>query len=328
MQFDIKAHTILEVVHGSHAYGLNSPESDIDIRGIAVPPEEYFFSCDAVFEQYEGPSPNKIVNGQAPIEDNDTVIYDIRKFCKLALDGNPNIIEILWIPERCVKIMTDEAKEIIAHRDLFLSKKVRHTFSGYAHAQLKRIKGHRRWLLDPPKVKPTRVAYGLPEENTVSPAMKGLLRVMEAAEGEGGITENIVSPFVLETLKKERAYHSTLLEWTNYEKWQRERNPKRAALEAKFGYDTKHAMHLVRLMTMCREILTTGAVIVERPDREFLLSIRGGAWPYEKLLEWAEAQDAELETIYQNCNILPYTADRKAVGELCMKIVKKRLGIR
>mgnify|MGYP001607055563 CR=1 FL=1 len=46
----------------------------------------------------------------------------------------------------------------------------------------------------------------------------------------------------------------------------------------------KHAMHLVRLMRMCKEILITCEVVVKRPDREELLAIRNGAWSYYKLI--------------------------------------------
>jgi len=42
-------------------------------------------------------------------------------------------------------------------------------------------------------------------------------------------------------------------------------------------------------MRICREILSTGQVIVKRPDCDELLAIRDGAWQYERLLSWAEA---------------------------------------
>lgn len=38
MEFDIAHHTILLVISGSHAYGMARPESDIDVRGVAIPP--------------------------------------------------------------------------------------------------------------------------------------------------------------------------------------------------------------------------------------------------------------------------------------------------
>lgn len=85
----------------------------------------------------------------------------------------------------------------------------------------------------------------------------------------------------MEVLKKERDYKRAKQEWDSYQRWLRERNPKRAELEEKFGFDTKNATHLFRLLRMCREILETGEVIVERPDAKELLEIRDGKMSYE-----------------------------------------------
>jgi len=76
---------------------------------------------------------------------------------------------------------------------------------------------------------------------------------------------------------------------------------------------------------MCREILTTGKVVVKRPDREELLAIRNGAWSYDRLVEWAEAEDVELEQLYKTSKALPQTPDRKYLDKLCISLVEKSL---
>src|SRR5438105_3900282 len=80
----LKARTIFLTVHGSNAYGLNRSGSDTDVKGIAVPPPEVLHGFLGEFEQAETHEPV------------DAVVYDIRKFCRLAVNGNPNIIEILF----------------------------------------------------------------------------------------------------------------------------------------------------------------------------------------------------------------------------------------
>jgi len=312
MNFDIKKHTILEVLSGSRAYGLATPESDYDYRGIAIPPKDYFLGFAFRFEQDEGQ------------KKEDRAIFDVRKFFQLAADCNPNIIELLWVPEHCIVVKTLWGERLLDAKKLFLSTRAKHTFSGYAIAQLKRIKTHRRWLLNPPKEKPTREKYGLPEISIVSASIKSVLKAAESAEVS---IEDMLSPAMVELWRKERAFFESQREWENYERWQKERNPKRAALEVKFGYDTKHAMHLVRLMRMCREILTIGEVIVERPDREELLAVRNGAWPYDQLVEYAEKQDRELTELYESCKILPKSPDVKKLDALCVEIVEDFLGI-
>src|SRR5690606_8291429 len=60
-------------------------------------------------------------------------------------------------------------ERLLEHRDLFLSRRIKHTFSGYAHSQMKRMALHYRMHTNPPSAPPTRAEYGLPER-TVIPA--------------------------------------------------------------------------------------------------------------------------------------------------------------
>jgi hypothetical protein len=122
------------------------------------------------------------------------------------------------------------------------------------------------------------------------------------------------------TLLAEKRYSTALKEWQQYESWKTNRNAGRAELEAKYGYDCKHGMHLVRLMRMCREILEGKGVLVRRADAEELLAIRQGAWSYEKLIEWAETEEKKLEELYKTTT-LPNTPDRQKLDDLCISLV-------
>lgn len=339
---------LLLTKHGSQAYGTNTPTSDLDIKGICIPPLKYFLGFQYKFEQMEMKDPY------------DTVVYDIRKFFSLAADNNPNIIEVLWTDPTDHLYMHPLMETVLDNRDLFLSKKAKHTFSGYAVSQLKRIQTHYRWLKNPPTSPPTREELGLPERTVVP---KDQLQAAESAieklylkwvnfdsvmdkltEDEkiqlkadvasllvsnkvseedirrhAGITLGYDSNFLL-LLEKERLYTTKRREWEQFQNWKATRNATRSALEEKFGYDTKHAMHLVRLMRMCREILTGKGVVVKRPDAAELLEIRNGAWKYEDLIEWAEAQDMELEELAKTSS-LPKMPDRDRLDAICMSVV-------
>lgn len=344
--------TALLVRHGSHAYGTNTPTSDEDFKGVAIPPKQYFLGTMHRFEQAELKAP-----------DPDAVIYDIRKFFNLAADCNPNIIEVLHTAPEDHFIVDDIGEEILDNKNLFLSKKIKFTFMGYAVSQLKRIQTHKRWLMNPPDHCPTRSEYGLPE-STLIPAdqlmaaqaeiqkeldrfqfdfMEGLeeshkieirsiisemladLKItadkhFEAAARKIGFTDNFI-----EIMQHERQYAGAKREWDQFQNWKATRNQARAALEAKYGFDTKHAYHLVRLIRMCREVLTTGKVIVKRPDREELLAIRNGAWTYDQLISFAESEDKNLNELYHSSNVLPKTPDKEKIDQLCIKLVEKFL---
>jgi len=151
----LKDRVIMFGLGGSQAYGTSTPTSDADYRGVAIPPRETILGVLNNFDQamWSDPDPRKAW---------ECTVYSLPKFVRLALDCNPNIIEMLFLSEEarwCLR--TWQFFEGV--RDAFLSKKAKFTFSGYAMSQLKRIKTHRKWLLDPPKAPPTRQDFGLPE---------------------------------------------------------------------------------------------------------------------------------------------------------------------
>lgn len=289
------------------------------------------------------------------------MIYDIRKFFDLSSSCNPNLIETLHTDPQDHIFVSPLGQKIIDNKNLFLSKKIKHTFLGYAVAQLKRIKTHKNWIMNPVKEPPTRSDMGLPEQ-TVIPQdqlvaafaevqkeldrmnfdfmdnldeptkieirnnMSSMIAEMKitsdeqfgAAARKIGLTDNFIH-----IMQLERKYTSAKREWEQYNNWKKNRNPQRFALEDKHGYDTKHAYHLVRLIRMCREILTTGIVIVKRQDRDELLAIRNGAWTYEQLIEFAEKEENALNELYATSNILPKTPNKEKLDELCISVIEE-----
>lgn len=312
MHFDVNKRIVYSAIHGSHAYGTNGPDSDIDIKGFCVSPKSFVQGFAYNFEQHQTIEEKEIefkgVKVKGPV---DSAIYDIRKFCNLAADCNPNIIEVLFVDESDIISIHPAGRLIRDNRELFISKKARHTFSGYAISQLKRIRTHRNYLLNPPDRKPTREEFGLAAQQKITPDMMG---AFDKIQNEG--TE--INPNVMELVQKEKQYKAALDAWNSYNNWKEKRNPKRAAMEAESGYDRKHAMHLVRLLTMCREILEGKGVIVKRPDKDFLLEIKRGAWTYEQLVSWAEKQDAEMQELYLTSK-LPHAPNIEKLNSLCVE---------
>lgn len=310
----LERNTILLTLTGSHAYGLATETSDYDWRGVAVPPKAYFTGYMQKFEQAD-----------KGFDGTDCAIYGIQKFFELAANANPNIIEILWTDIEDTAVCNKFGILVKAVREAFLSRKVKHTFSGYAIAQLKRIKTHRKWLLDPPEDKPTRAAFGLPETSILSADIMGAIKALEDRQSPRIDTVEIgarFGPEVMHAYQRERAYHNALTQWHQYENWKKTRNPARAALEAENGYDTKHGMHLVRLMRMGEEILSRGEVLVKRPDREELLEIRGGAWSYDRIVGYAEEMDAKLGELEKTSH-LPHSPNRAWLDGACQQIVEE-----
>lgn len=145
----IPENSIREVMMGSEAYGVSCNNSDVDVYAVIMPPKSDCFPH---------------LNGYIPIFDNTPKVfetlnihhikfgdkeYDINGFsiCKyfnLLMGCNPNIIDSLFVPRRCVFHSTQLGELIREKRKLFLSKKAYHTFKGYAYAQLSAAKDKKR----------------------------------------------------------------------------------------------------------------------------------------------------------------------------------------
>jgi len=298
---------IYETVHGSRAYGLHRADSDEDLKGILVGPAAWYHGFLGGPEQLE-PSA-------------DHVRFEIRKFFRLAAASNPTVLELLWPEPEDVRVLTAAGKRLLAAREAFLSQRVAASFGGYALSQLKRIKTHRHWLLTPPRAEPKRSDFGLPERTLISHDQLG---AAEALIAQGRLAEAEVTPNFLVVLDRERRYRQARNEWEQYRGWKQHRNPARADLEARFGYDTKHAMHLVRLLRMGVEILADGVVRVRRADREELLAVRDGVWGYDALLENAERLSRQLEEAVRT-SPLPAEPDVAALDGLCTSLVEEVL---
>ena len=135
-----------EVITGSVSYAVSSDTSDMDIVGFCIPPK------DDIFPHLRGEIPgfglqhkrfdvwqeHHIADVEAR-QEYDFSIYSIVKFFHLAMENNPNMVDILFTPQRCVLYCSAVAQMVRDNRKLFLTKNSYHKFRGYAYAQLHKI---------------------------------------------------------------------------------------------------------------------------------------------------------------------------------------------
>ena len=112
----------LLVVSGSQAYGLAHEGSDLDLRGVYVAPTNDFLRLGTPREQ-------------VVIHDPDATVFELRKFCRLAAAGNPNILEMLFTPSENIVAASAVWAQVLEVRSAFLSRRVYDAFLSYARSQ-------------------------------------------------------------------------------------------------------------------------------------------------------------------------------------------------
>jgi predicted nucleotidyltransferase len=342
---------LLRVVAGSNAYGTALPTSDWDERGIFVDKQERIL---LPFEKLE----------LVEFSKDDIVYYELSKYMPLLLAQNPNVIELLWTDPKDVLFKSELGNLLIENRANFLCKKVKDSYVGYATGQLKRIKGHNKWLNNPqPEKEPeqkdfvscvwnygnnnnynkkvpfdTFIALDLGDNHfSLWDSERLGLDIKKSWTDKRGtpnpmtksefneLTRHIKDKLNPDLIVKVnfKAFDDNHKNWKDYWSWKRNRNDKRSTLEEKYGYDTKHAMHLIRLLKSGIDILETGIVPVKRSDAAYLLDIRNGNFTYEEIVKESERLSSKVNELSLKTN-LKEEPDYQLAKDIMVEIYTKQ----
>ncbi len=343
---------IFEAISGSVAYGLNTPQSDIDIRGVFILPKEKFFSL-----QY---------TPQINNETNDITFFELNRFGELLSKNNPNILELLYMPDDCIKqehFLFKKLKNIN-----ILSKLCKNTFAGYAQSQIQKAYGLNKKILNPKEVKRkelldfcyvTHVQGTMPvkdwfEKHNITNSQCGLVALNHFRDTYAlfldknntlnfrGIANENSNEVILSSVPKGElpfvylycnhdGYSSYCKDYRQYWEWVEMRNPARYENTLSHGknYDSKNMMHTFRLLDMAEEIATQNKVIVRRPNREFLFKIRKGEFEYQDLVNQAEEKLANINELFEKSN-LPNEPNITEINQILFEVRAEyyELGIR
>jgi len=133
---------ILLGYRGSIAHNMYIPNTDpnsvddIDIMGVFLAPKNFYIGLS----QLKSENPQTIVI-KKEIDGVlwDCVYYELRKFVKMLLKGNPNVLGMLWLKSDHYLMVKDMGTHLLERKDAFVTRNVYHSFIGYANGQLKRM---------------------------------------------------------------------------------------------------------------------------------------------------------------------------------------------
>jgi len=291
-----------EVIMGSTAYGVSDDTSDMDIYGFCMPPKNILFPYENGHIVGFGKKPENFKQFQqhhiidkGRDKEYDISIYNIVKFFNLCMENNPNMVDALFVPTRCILHSTQVGEYVRENRKLFLSKRVWHKFKGYAFSQLHKMKNkHLKDFVE------MCIEYNMPFDLP----LKEMLDIMK----EKGASDDYCAHMVLTVSKIES----------------NGKRSKRIPLIAKYGYDTKFGYHVVRLIDECQMILEEGDLDLTR-SREHLKAIRRGEWPMEKVVEYFDSKMISLEKLYSTTK-LPHSPDEESIRNLLFECIEMHYG--
>lgn len=296
---------ILKARIGSHLYGTNVPESDEDLVGIFVPPAEYLLGLKRV-EEVDLSVKSKDDTGKNTAEALDFKVYTLEKFARLALDNNPNILEILFVNDENILFVNNVGKELLSLKKEFLSKNIKNRFLGYAFSQKHKM------VIKLENYEKIIEALDYLEHNSDKQFLLDIEHHPIFIRKKDHISIGDVNMPITVTTKKAKKVLSDRLA----------RFGSRQELVSKYGFDTKFASHLIRLLKEGQELLQTCDLQFPLVCRDLLKNIRYGKYSLNDVLALADIIEMEIGDLYKSTE-LPNKPNRKLVEQFVIEIHKK-----
>jgi len=292
-----------ECMMGSIAYGVSNDKSDIDVYGFCIPHKDIIFPHLNGYIQGFGKKPQNfeqfqqhhIKTSRYPDKEYDISIYSIIKFFQLVMDNNPNMIDALFVPRRCILYSSKIAEIMRENRRLFLHKGAWHKFKGYAYSQMHKM------------------------------SSKSIREFIEFCDFEN-FQYDIDLDFAIEYLNTKGCDSSYISRFKNLYKqvYQAGSLTKRIDSISKYGYDVKFAYHVVRLLNEIEQILTEHDLDLER-NREQLKAIRRGEWSIDQVKDYFAEKEKFLEQVYLD-STLQYRPQEGKIKELLLNCLEEHFG--
>lgn len=307
---------IVKMIHGSHLYGLDTPESDVDYKGVFMPGcyEIILGETPKTFSQKTNPGNTKNQAGDVDFE-----CYSLQYFIKLATEGQTVAIDMLHAPRSAWLESSELWESLVANRCLFYTKNMS-ALIGYARRQAAKygIKGSR--LAD----------------------VKRAIDFLEGFEGEtrlGDLWEDLPegehlhknTPDAKTGLRAYQVCGKKLIETAKIshylpmlEKFRDDYGARAKAAERSEGVDWKAISHAFRAAYQMQGILLHGDFTYPLPQTDFLLKVKKGEVPYPVAAQNLEDLIDYVEILSRQSN-LPKQCNRELWRHQLFHILRKEV---
>jgi hypothetical protein len=308
-----KLPNIVMTVHGSHLYGTNTENSDVDYKGLYINTSFRDFILNNETNHYQSSTGPK--DGKNNPGDIDISLFELRKFIKLVCDGEMIAIDMIHTPDSMYVNRTGEYFEIWKHiqnnRKMFYSKNMK-AYVGYARKQAAKygLKGSRLSSLEKLVIVTENLGQYNPcylrdlfDMSDSMPINEHCFLVEAEIKGTGSqkFYEVLGSKYQLSMLYSDFR-QAILNKWSKY-------GERSNAAKNNEGVDWKAISHAFRACYQLKEIFETGDLIYPLKDREFLRDIKLGKASWNEIQPLLEQSIDDLHVLSSKSNY-PETVDK------------------
>lgn len=315
--------TIVKCYFGSHLYGTQTPESDVDFKEIFVPHARDILMCRAMNHTNFNTNNTATKNSK---EDVDHELYSLKYFMELAQNGETVALDMLHAPSNMIvkSELPDVWKFIQDNRSRFYTTDMK-AYLGYVRKQAAKygVKGSRladlrkvldlikdipEWkYADKPKQKGENERWKVKDFAASFPVGEFLewTTFVDHKSGEQHFY-NVLGRKFQTTITIHEMKHSLTKLWDEYGERARK-------AEANEGIDWKALSHALRAGLQLQEIYSTGDLVFPLKEAEFIKKVKSGNIPFKEVQEWLEicVDDVERLSIQASKNGMPSKVDMK-----------------
>lgn len=333
---------IYQYIRGSKAHGISTPQSDTDMGGVFVCPNEQLLGLGMNYKD------------EMADKKHDVVYWELNKFARLLTTSNPTVLESLFVDSEFI-IRKDPCFEpFLANRDMFLTKECFKPFGGYAVSQIKKARGLNKMIVKPILERKTPIDFCFITDGNDTVSANDWLKKHGLKEGDvslaklnhardayavfiypGGFCKPNGNDVHVNNLPKGLTAVATLFfnsdaytihckDYKSQKTWEKERNPVRYQSNLNKNYDAKNMSECFRLVQTCIEVANGEIYKVNRKgiDDEFLLNIRAHKFEYDELMSMLETKMTEMDEAIAKSTIRE-SVDPIFVNQLVLEIRKK-----
>lgn len=313
---------ICKILHGSHIYGLNTPESDKDYKAVYLPTLEDLIlkkDSDHILEN------SNDSNTKNTKDDIDFETFSLHRFLNLVMNGQPMAIEMLFAPKRCLIQTSGIWNNLIFIREKLLSKQI-NAFVGYCRGQSSKycMKGERLEalgdLIEILKRFPKKNKLGIHFNQLTYEMPTKWNKLFKRSETKKGVISFKFLGKEYDIQSKISYILDSLIKVQNRYGHRAEK-----AKEMK-GNDWKALSHALRVAMEAKEILQTGKLRlpIKRVNGAILYEIKTGKMPREKVEELLSNILNEMDEI-QEKSTLPEKPNKDLFDGFILNIYENRI---